>query len=83
MIKQAAAAGEWEAALKAQQWLVDHLPAEEGERLFDASVDKPTLLDQKPTGPLIQIVGIRYSDEPKQLPEVHEVIDVTPDPRSG
>lgn len=75
MIKQAAAAGQWEHALKAQQWLVDHLPAEDGERLFDSSVDRPNQTESKASGPLIQIVGIRYgNDEPKKLPEVIDVI---------
>lgn len=59
MIKQAVAAGEWEAALKAQQWLIDHVPAEDGERIFDSSVDKSQKqVDAGPKAPVVQI-GIK------------------------
>lgn len=55
LIKQAAAAGKYEAALEAQRWLVDHIPADEGERLVDMSVDKPRQIEGGPKGPTIQV----------------------------
>ena len=56
MIKQAAASGKYEEALKAMQWLLDHAPAEDGERIFDPSVDK-VVAQEKPAAqmPTIQI----------------------------
>lgn len=59
MIKQAAAAGKYEEALKAQQWLLDHVPAEEGERIFDQSTDKTAAPSgpSTPAMPLIQLNG--------------------------
>ena len=68
MIKQAAAAGKFEEALKAQQWLIDHVPAEDGERIFDASVDKQQVIDTGPKAPMVQI-GIKLGglDQQKQV----------------
>lgn len=68
MIGMAAAQGEYEAALKAQQWLLEHIPAEEGQRVLDASIDKQQVSDG-PRGPLIQI-GIMQGgvSKPKELP---------------
>lgn len=54
MIKAAAASGKYEEALKAMQWLIDHVPAEDGERIFDTSVDKPAQAEG-PKGPVVQI----------------------------
>ena len=55
LIHQAAAAGEFEAALKAHQWLMDHIPADSGERVFDGSIDKVKQIDDGPRGPVINI----------------------------
>lgn len=60
MIKQAAAAGKYEDALRAQQWLLDHVGAEDGERIFDASSDKSGGSNNAPVAPatpLIQLNG--------------------------
>ena len=54
MIKQAAAAGKFEAALEAQKWLLDHIPAEEKDRLFDQSIDK-VQREEGQSGPIVQI----------------------------
>ena len=76
MIKQAAAAGKWEEALKAQQWLLDHTPGEDGERIFDSSSDKAQVVESAPRGPLVQLVGIRLGGvgNAKELPPP---VDVT------
>ena len=54
MIKMAAASGKYEEALKAQQWLLDHVPGEDGERIFESSSDKVQPVEQK-QGPMINI----------------------------
>ena len=73
-LKMAAASGEYEAALKGYQWLLDHVPAEDGQRLIDRSVDKDAIDTGGPRGPQIQI-GIRLGgvQTPKELPEVIEL----------
>lgn len=76
-IQMAIAAGQYEPALKAQQWLIDHLPNEDGQRLLDVSVDKiPVETENK--GPQIQIsVALGGLPKPQsQLPS--PVIDITP-----
>jgi hypothetical protein len=57
-IKMAVASGKYEEALKAYQWLLDHVPGEDGERMFEPSVDKVTVVEG-PRGPTVQIVGIQ------------------------
>lgn len=76
MIEQAAARGQMTAALQANQWLLEHIPADEGERVIDASPDKPTLIDAKPTGPLVQIgFNLGGMVAPKQIEPIEaEVI---------
>ena len=71
MIKQAAAAGKWEEALKAQQWLLDHVPGEDGERIFEASSDKPAQVEAK-QGPQINIGFALGGLETKSMPKVIE-----------
>ena len=74
-IDMAASAEEYEAALKSYQWLMEHIPEDEGERVVDISVDKPKQGTNLPT---INI-GFRLGgiDEDKQLPDGN-TIDVTP-----
>jgi len=76
-IDMAAASGKYEEALKAYQWLLDHVPAEDGERIFDGSSDKVTVVDNTPRGPLVQLVGIRLGGvgNKKELPEA-DIIEV-------
>lgn len=60
MIKAAAASGKYEEALKAQQWLLDHVPAdEEGQRVFGPSIDKTQQIEG-PKGPVVQL-GIGFN----------------------
>jgi hypothetical protein len=69
MIKLAAASGKFDEALKAQQWLLDHIPADEGERVFDPSTDRPAPAEAQSSGPTIQIVGLALSPQHPALPE--------------
>jgi hypothetical protein len=87
IIKEAITAGDFETAAKANQFLLEHIPADEGERVLDISIDKPKQVESGPKGPLIQIgVAIGGISPTKALPEV---IDVTaeaipePDPSSS
>jgi hypothetical protein len=83
-VKKAQDAGNHDAALKALQWLMEHMPADEGERVVDVSVDKKQESSQRgPEGPKIQIgiaVGglgqrsLPNPEKPRELPTV-EVLD--------
>ena len=78
--KQAAASGDFETAHKAYQHLLDHVPDEDGERVFDISIDKTKQVEARPSGPAIQIIGIGLGGINRpQLPEA-SIIDVTPEP---
>jgi len=83
LIDQAAAAGDYETALRHMQHLIDHMPTDEGTRLVDMSIDKAAQAETGPRGPTIQIVGINMGgvgNAPKQLPSpAVEVIDVKPE----
>lgn len=71
-IMEAREAGEYDAALKANQWLLDHMPAgEQGERILDPSLDKVKEAPAKAqTGPKIQMIGITLGQ--KALPPIEE-----------
>jgi hypothetical protein len=77
IVDQAAAAGDFETAQKGIQWLVDHIPSEDGERVFDISVDK-IVQDSKTSGPAIQIGVVIGGMGQNALPESStlKVIDV-------
>jgi hypothetical protein len=81
VIQKAKDSGNYDAAAKHLQWLMEHMPAEEdGTRMVDSSVDKRTeVIDSKPSGPAIQI-GIKVGgigENQKKLPApIVEVIDV-------
>lgn len=77
IIKQAAAGGDYETAAKYTAWLMEHTPPEEGERLLDISVDKPSTSDGGPKGTIVNIGFKIGAEEKKQLPE-GIVIDVEP-----
>lgn len=56
LIMDAAIDGNFKAALEANQWLMEHIPAEEGVRMLDATQDlEPKKDDTKQLGPTIQI----------------------------
>lgn len=65
IIKQAAAQGDFETAAKGYQYLLEHMPEEEGERMLDISIDRPKQAEQK-SGHTIQIGfqlgGIPYKE---------------------
>lgn len=78
VIKQAAAAGDFETAVKGYQHLLDHMPDEDGERILDVSMDKKQADSGKAyQGPLIQI-GVAIAPLPKKaLAAPLGVIDAT------
>ena len=67
VIKQAAASGDYETATKGYQYLLEHMPEEDGQRMIEISVDKPVQVEA-PKGPTIQI-GFQLGgvNEPKQI----------------
>lgn len=77
IISEAAAAGNFKAALEHLQWLVEHMPKEDGVAIIDESAAKPKALDKGPSGPTLQL-GIAIGGIPsgaKALPPIEaEVI---------
>lgn len=68
IILAAVANKDYESASKANQWLLDHIPADDGVRMFDGSVDKE-VSNQGQLGPTIQIgIALGAAPEPKALP---------------
>lgn len=79
IIQLAIAKGDFETAAKANQFLLEHMPEEDGERMIEISVDKPKQVE-KGSGPHIQI-GFALGGIPASqgaLPEAPVTIDVTP-----
>jgi hypothetical protein len=78
-IKLAVAAGDYEAAMKSYQWLLEHMPEDEGTRVIDSSVDNKKQ-SEGPVGPQINI-GFRISGvpipEPAQIAAAPEVIEAS------
>ena len=74
--KMASASGDFETAQKAYQFLLEHLPEDDGQRVIDISVDKPKQVEAGPRGPAIQI-GIAVAGTGRQLPEP-TMINITP-----
>lgn len=79
--KAATAAGEYEAAAKCYQYLIDHMPPDsDGKRMVDPSIDKGAP-ETKQLGPQInigfQLGGVNQANTPKELPP--HVIDVEPE----
>lgn len=68
-IQDAKANGESEVAIKAIQWLVEHMPADEdGTRIIDASVDKKVEIAEKDNRPTVQIgISLGGVNNPKQV----------------
>ena len=78
MIDMAIAAGDFETANKGFQFLVEHMPKEDGESIITESAAKPRQVEVGHKGPVIQI-GLQVGgiNEPKALPEPI-TIDVEP-----
>ena len=70
-IKLAISSGKYEEGLKAYQWLLDHIPGENGERIFEASSDKPHPVESQ-KGPLIQIGFALGGIDQKSIPDILE-----------
>ncbi len=80
IIKQAITAGDYETAAKANQFLIEHMPNQDGETMVDVSVDKPKQIEQKGGAPQINIGFALGGITPKALPQpAVEVIEVEPD----
>jgi hypothetical protein len=78
IIKGAMSKGDYETAAKANQFLMEHIPDEDGTRMIDQSVDKPKQLEAK-LGPSINIgFAIGGINQPKELPPA--VIEAEPVP---
>lgn len=54
IITEAIAKSDLETAMKATQWLIEHMPAEDGVAMVDVSVDKPKQVEGK-SGPSVNI----------------------------
>ena len=79
VIGEARKAGDHETATKSLQWLIEHMPEEDGERMIEGSVDKPKQIEGN-VGPQINIgFALGGLNQPKELPPAVEVIDVTPE----
>ena len=76
IIAEARARGDLAIAAEHTQWLMDHMPNEDGTRVIDSSASKPRVVDVS-TAPTIQI-GIALGGMPKQkeLPPVAQDGDI-------
>ena len=78
LIMEAVNKGEIEAALDANQWLIEHMPAEDGERMIDPSAAKVVEVQEGSSAPIIQL-GIQLGGvNQKALPPAVKIIDITP-----
>ena|SRR3990167_6757488 len=69
MIDMAMAEGDFETANKAFQFLVEHMPKEDGEAIITESAAKPKQVESGPSGPVINI-GVKVGGSSKDtLPE--------------
>jgi len=77
IIQDARDKGDVETASKAVQWLIEHMPKEDGESMVDISVDKPKQIEQK-HGPSVNIgFALGGLGEARSLPPT-VTIDVEP-----
>lgn len=77
IIQLAIQKGDLETALKAVQWLHEHMPRGAGDTMVDISVDKPKQIEAGPRGPQVNIgFALGGIKEPKALPTV--TVDVQP-----
>lgn len=81
LIDMAMAAGDFETANKALQFLEEHMPSQDGERMIEESVDKVST-EKLGSGPQVQIALVVGGLEPKQIasPEVITVEPINQDP---
>lgn len=69
VVKAAQDAGDYEVASKSLQWLMEHMPEEEGQKMIEASIDKPKQVEGA-KAPVIQIgFAIGGISAPQELPE--------------
>jgi hypothetical protein len=54
-VKAAQEAGDYEIALKSLQWLMEHMPEDEGQRMLETGVDKEKQVQKGNTGTAINI----------------------------
>lgn len=66
VVKAASADGDYEVATKSLQWLMEHMPEDEGTRMLATNVDKQAV-EKGSSAPVIQI-GIALGGQQKQLP---------------
>lgn len=78
LIKKASEAGEYDVASKAYQYLFDHMPPEDGQRLLEQGIDKPKQVEGY-RGPTIQIGfklgGIDQHTLPESIIEIEPISD--------
>lgn len=75
VVKAAEEAGDFEVATKSLQWLMEHMPDDNGDRVINKSIDKEESVEHK-SGPSVRI-GIQLgglSHQPKALPKPLPVI---------
>jgi hypothetical protein len=80
IVKKALKAKDFETAADANQWLMEHMPADAGMRMIDVGIDKPKH-DSRNAGPNVNIgfqLGGITKPEQKALPTA-TVIDVEPE----
>lgn len=78
VIKLAIASEQLDVALEAMQFLMKHMPAQDGAGMLDISIDKPKQVESK-SGPQINIgFALGGIDDQKALPPttVVDVVDV-------
>lgn len=68
-IRAALEAGEYEVAIKAIQWLQEHLPADDGVTAIDSSIDTPKPAEKGSATPTIQI-GFQLGGIPMGQPQL-------------
>lgn len=80
IIMESLTAGDFETAAKANQWLLEHMPNEDGVTVIDSSAATPKQAEGH-AGPSINIgFALGGVNTPKALPQAVEVIDITPEP---
>lgn len=75
VIAEARQAGDFKTASTALQWLIDHMPRDNGGPIIDTPASKPKV-EEGSKGPSIQIGIALGGVTPKALPE--PIIDITP-----
>lgn len=75
-IEEARERGQYEFALKAQQWLIEHIADEDGLRIVDPSVDRMKVEEKQSMIPRFQI-GIALGGVTPQLPAAPPTVSIT------